>query len=529
MNNPMDTTYRFKTATEPWEFEALERLNHDTFTAEIPQHPPRADGRIRDRFHDENHYLVALHGRDLVGMLAIRDRRPFSLDAKVQELDRHLPPHRSVCEIRLLAVKPEHRRPGVFRGLMTLTAQECLRRGHDLAVISGTLRQLKLYRHMGFEAFGPTVGKPEAAYQPMSLRTEVFLSRYRELLEPLNFLPGPVPISPHVRQAMTRPARYHRGQAFRERFEEARVRLNILAGAPRVQILLGSGTLANETVAAQLSLMEGPGLVLSNGEFGDRLLEQARRWGLDHRTLQCPWGHPLDLDAVARALEQSPRTRWVWAVHGETSTGVLNPLEALKVLCHRHGAELALDCVSTLGAVPLDLEGVRFAAATSGKALGAYPGLGIVFHDRRVKPSERLPRYLDLGTWEQCGGIPFTHSSNLVEALAEALKRFEHQDPFDALAQQSERLRRTCLELGLPVLAPPEHAHPSALTLALPPEMPAQVFGEAAQSRNILLGWQSNYLRARNWIQICLMVPHPDEDLAALERALGEVRQSYAR
>ncbi len=524
----METSYHFKPATEPWEFEAIERLNHETFAREIPQHALRADGRIRDRFHDENQYLVALQDQALVGMLAVRDRRPFSLDEKVPNLNQHLPPHRSVCEIRLLAVTPEHRRPGVFHGLMALTARECLRQGHDLAVISGSLRQLKLYRHMGFEAFGPQVGTAQAPYQPMFLRTDTFLSRYADLAEPLNFLPGPVPISAAVQKALTQPARYHRGPEFRQSFEATRAQLKALAGAQHVQVLLGSGTLANEAVAAQLSLLDGPGLVISNGEFGERLLEQARRWNLNHRALQTTWGEPLHLDVAARAMGQAPQVRWVWAVHGETSTGILNPLEALKSLCRAQGADLALDCVSTLGGLPVDLCGVRLASATSGKALASFPGLAIVFHDRPLEPSERLPRYLDLGTWDQCEGTPFTHSSNLVGALSEALHRFEQHKPFEALARQAQELRQYCLSLGMPVLAPAEHAHPCAITLALPPSLSAQTFGEAALARNIQLGWQSGYLRTRNWIQICLMVPHPGEDFAALQRVLKEVWKELA-
>lgn len=516
-------TYRFKDVTEAWELEALERLNHDTFAGEIPQHPRQANGRLRDRFHEENHYIVALNGAEVVGMVALRANRPFSLDAKLPDLDRFLPPHRSLCEVRLLAVKPAHRVPGVFKGLLEYLVRTCGRRGHDMAVISGALRQARLYHHMGFVDFGPVVGTPEAPYQPMYLKAEVFDSKFSGVLEPLNFLPGPVPIPAEVRKALARPARYHRGPDFRNIFDEARKGLRDLSQAPFVQILVGSGTLANETVAGQLSLIPGPGLVLSNGEFGDRLLEQAQRWRLDFRPLRSEWGQPLDLAQVARMLREEPRPRWIWAVHGETSTGILNPLEALKTLSHEYGVDLALDCVSTLGAVPLDLRGVRFASATSGKALASFPGLAIAFHDRALEPSDRLPRYLDLGTWERADGTPFTHSSNLVGALAEALKHFRNEGPFVALAAQAIRLRQACQELGLPILAPAESAHPCAITLALPPEIPAPAFGEAMRDRHIQLGWQSYYLRERNWIQVCLMVPHPEEDFAHLLKALGEV------
>lgn len=515
--NPVSASYRFKTATEPWEFEALARLNHATFAGEIPQHEPRPDGRLVDRFHEENHYLIALDGQDLVGMVALRDRRPFSLDQKLPDLDRHLPPHRSLCEVRLLAVRPEHRHTRVFRGLLEATVRTCRRRGHDLAVISGTVRQLKLYAHLGFEPFGPRVGTPEAEYQPMFLRAEAFAARHRDLWEPLNFLPGPVPLEPSVRRALAGPARYHRDAPFQAAFASVRRRLCDLTGAPRVQVLVGSGTLANEAVAAQLSLRPGPGLVLSNGEFGDRLLEQARRWGLEHRIHRIPWGQAFDPASVARALEGAA---WLWAVHGETSTGVLNDLGTLKGLTRQADAALALDCVSTLGAVPLDLAGVAFAAATSGKALGAFPGLALVLHAEPAAPSERLPRYLDLGVWEASGGVPFTHSSNLIAALEKALDRFDGEGPFDRLATQSRRLREACVALGLPVLAAPEHAHPAALTFPLPPERSAEAFGETLLARGFQLAWHSTYLRERNWIQACLMVPPSDEDLEALIEGL---------
>jgi predicted N-acetyltransferase YhbS len=163
------STLRFKVASEPGEFEQIHRLNYETFVEEIPQHPPNAERRLVDRFHAENTYLIALHGPALAGMVAVRDRRPFSLDAKLADLDSYLPPHRSLCELRLLAVAPAHRGPRVLQGLMTLLATVSEARGYDLAVISGTVRQLRLYAGLGFTAFGPLVGEAPALFQPLYL------------------------------------------------------------------------------------------------------------------------------------------------------------------------------------------------------------------------------------------------------------------------------------------------------------------------------------------------------------------------
>src|SRR2546426_5753042 len=95
----------FKSATEDFEFEQIHRLNYHTFVEEIPQHHASPTQRLVDKFHSENTYLISLCGNKLVGMLAVRGNRPFSLDQKLPNLDSYLPPGRKICEIRLLAVE----------------------------------------------------------------------------------------------------------------------------------------------------------------------------------------------------------------------------------------------------------------------------------------------------------------------------------------------------------------------------------------------------------------------------------------
>jgi N-acyl-L-homoserine lactone synthetase len=169
----------FKIACERWEFEKIHRLNYKTFVEEIPQHQSSPDKTLVDKFHSENTYLICLHGDRLLGMVAVRDKRPFSLDSKLANLDAYLPAHRSVCEIRLLAVEKDRRGPRVFQGIMLMLARYGDARDYDLAVMSGTVRQLKLYGQLGFVSFGPLVGTLQAQYQPMYLT----LNAYQELME----------------------------------------------------------------------------------------------------------------------------------------------------------------------------------------------------------------------------------------------------------------------------------------------------------------------------------------------------------
>lgn len=165
----MIETLYFKLADSSAEFEAIHRLNYRTFVEEIPQHPPNESGRLVDRFHAEITYAICLDGGVLVDMIAGRSAGPFSLDTKLPDLERHLPPYRRIVEVRLLAVGPRHRKQAVFARLAGVLANHFRAQGCDLAVISGTVRERRLYRHLGFLPFGPLVGDEKARYQPMFL------------------------------------------------------------------------------------------------------------------------------------------------------------------------------------------------------------------------------------------------------------------------------------------------------------------------------------------------------------------------
>ena len=517
-------TLRFKIADEAAEFEQIFALGYETFVEEIPQHTPNGDRRHVDKFHEQNTYIIAKQGEDLIGMIVLRGERPFSLDQKLGNVDGYLPPGRSVCELRLLAVRPEHRKGRVFKGLVDGLVREGRKRGYDLAVISGTLRQEKLYRHLGFVPFGPRVGTDEAPFQPMYITFEDFLDTAPAAAgEPASFLPGPVPLADPVRRAFERAPAYHRDQRFREEFSRTRARLSALVGAPNVQILLGSGTLANDAVAAQISLLDAPGVVISNGEFGERLIDQSRRMRLEHTAVSFGWGERIDLARVKRVVESSG-ARWIWAVAGETSTGMLNDVGALKALARDRNLALCLDCVSVVGAVPLDLSDVFMASGASGKALASFPGLSFVFHAEEVVPQpKRLPRYLDIGYYAEKCGIPFTHSSNLIAALDAALERFDTPAPFEEIATRSRWLRAQLREAGMPTLVCDECATPAVVTIPFDGLGSASAVGDALQQRGLLVAYHSEYLARRNWLQIGLMGRILPEHLDRLVQVLKVV------
>lgn len=521
---------KFKVATEAEEFEQIHRLNYHTFVEEIPQHPPNDKKMLVDRFHNENTYLICLDGRQVVGMMALRSRRPFSLDEKVAELDSYLPRGATVCEFRLLAVAPAYRKPGVFARLLTFAAGEGIARGHDLAVASGTVRQTRLYARMGFVPFARLVGSDAARYQPMYLT----LPAARELFDrlgapcperpvPVSFMPGPVEIGPAVQQAVGQPPVSHRGEPFLAMVADVKERLTALTGAAAVELLLGSGTLGNDVVAGQLKLLPGRGLVLTSGEFGDRLVDHASRMGLAFEPLRFNWGEPYDLQGVECLLARNPDIAWLWTVHCETSTGILNDLAGLEALCRKHTVRLCLDCTSSLGTVPVDLRRVYLASSVSGKGLAAFPGISLVFCNHVVAADARLPRYLDLGYYREKEGTPFTHSSNLVAALRQALVDLRAEERCATIRRMSEQLRRRLAAAGFDLLGMARHSSPAVISIVLPEQLSSLCFGEAMERRGWLLSYRSGYLLERNIVQICLMGSVGEEKCQQMVAAFAEV------
>jgi aspartate aminotransferase-like enzyme len=529
------TPFIFKIATESWEFEQIHKLNYRSFVEEIPQHPANDQRVLVDGFHNLNTYAICLAGNELAGMLALNDQRPFSLDRKLENLDSYLPPGRSIVEIRLLAIEERFRHSRVIDGLLLKLAEVASDRGWNMAVISGTERQLKLYHHLGFEDFGPLLGNDGARFQPMYLTLERAIevatryipqpSQITDSTARLNLLPGPVSIRNSVTEVFGRPPISHRSSKFMNDFQDVKAALCSLTGARHVEIATGSGTLANEMVAAQISLLRKPGVILANGEFGWRLVDHARRLGLRYRVVNAEWGEPFSMTEIERAVSRQPDTGWIWMTHCETSSGILNPIEEVGALARKSGIKLCLDCMSSINVVPLDLSKVYLATATSGKGLGAYPGLALVFYNHKIATRPRaLPRYLDLGFYAATHGVPFTISSNLVYALQEALRWVDGEKNKQRVKEVSQRLREDLERRGYRAVGSIEMMSPAVITIVLPPSVKSVVVGDWLEARGFWISYRSYYLIEQNLIQICLMGEFDEEKVLAfpevLERAI---------
>ncbi|EJV65405.1 hypothetical protein IEO_01915 [Bacillus wiedmannii] len=512
----------YKVADQAWEFESIHKLNYKTFVEEIPQHEETQE-RVRiDRFHEENTYLICLDDDKLVGMVTLRGKRPFSLDNKIPNLDYYLQEHgENVYEIRLLSVEREYRNGRALLGLIRFLHRYLLLNGYELALISATTRELPLYEQMGFKSFHTLVGTEEAAFQPMYVTPAMFeaSSVGGVMTKEYSFLPGPVDIEENVRKAFSTKPISHRSKSFQMTMDNVKKRLLHMTKAKHVQLMLGTGTLANDAIALQLRSLKGKGLVLTNGEFGNRLVGHAARAQLHFDTYKKEMGEAFIYTELEQIMETG-NYEWLWFVHHETSTGMLNDLDELNVFCEKYKVKLCVDCISSIGAIPIDLKGVYFASGVSGKAIKSFTGLSFVFYNHNVKVNEALPAYMDIGMYEENDSIPYSHSWNLIYALQEALKRFEDAKAFEKINETYAYIEQTITNMGLNLVSPKEHAASVILTIQLSEGLSSKAVGDMLALQGYIVHYESAYLQKNNWIQIACLNHYKERDMKRMLNCL---------
>ncbi|HEX5071378.1 MAG TPA: aminotransferase class V-fold PLP-dependent enzyme [Vicinamibacterales bacterium] len=248
--------------------------------------------------------------------------------------------------------------------------------------------------------------------------------------------PGPSPVSPRVTAALGSPARSHLDPEMIALLDDVRARLARVFRAPEGALTLavsGTGTSAMEAAIANLAEPGKRALAIVTGYFGDRLAQMLTRYGATVEALAVDWGKAVDPAAVDRALSRGSFDL-VTIVHGETSTGVRNPVEAVASIARRHDALVIADMVTSLGAVPVDMAAwdVDVSYSCSQKGLGAPSGLSPLAFGPRALGRRVACRsfYLDLSLlsafWVD-RKYHHTISAPLVYALATALEDVEEE------------------------------------------------------------------------------------------------------
>ena len=268
-------------------------------------------------------------------------------------------------------------------------------------------------------------------------------------------LPGPTEYDPEVLKELYQPNLPHYGDIWMEFYHGVLERLKqVYQTEGSVYIIPGSGSAALDAVFCSL----GPkrGLFLNNGTFGTRIATIAGRHLVELTMIEKEPGEPFDPEEVEQKLDET-EVDLLAVVHGETSTGMLNPLDELVAICRKRDILLIADTVSSLGGVALnvDAQGIDFCISASQKALGCIPGLATVSISQKgwdaMPPEEEIHSwYLNLRTWayyEEAWGdwhpYPITLPVHLFYAFNKALGLILEEGLEKTMAASSRCCRTT--------------------------------------------------------------------------------------
>lgn len=281
--------------------------------------------------------------------------------------------------------------------------------------------------------------------------------------------PGPVNVAANVRSAIASQDICHREPDFDhllKSIEKKLLRLFDLEASKgrksdySAVVISGSGSAANE---AMLSSVVGDKniLIISNGEFGDRLYATSNIHNKNTFLLAFPWGEQLDLEHIERYLMQQ-KIDVIAMVHHETSSGRLNPLKRIGALAKANGAAFIVDCVSSAGAEHINVKenNIAFFSSSSSKAIGSYPGLSFVVGKKsEFKKLKNLPAktsYLNLYTFyrflKDSKQTPNTPAVPLFFALNQTLQNILDEGiaaRYASLQAKADVLRKGMRAMGL--------------------------------------------------------------------------------
>jgi aspartate aminotransferase-like enzyme len=311
------------------------------------------------------------------------------------------------------------------------------------------------------------------------------------------FTPGPTPVPPQVLAALAEPVLHHRAPDFREVYARVLSRLQeVHRTSADVLLFTCSGTGAFESAIVSLCSPGERVLAVSAGNFGERWGSMARTYGCEVEELRYEWGETPSAADLERKLAEIDPVSLVFLVHSETSTGVVSDIESLARVAKDAGALVVVDAVSSLGAVPLEMDewGLDVVISGSQKALMTPPGLATA----AVSPAawEQVSRstlpsfYFD---WERTRKAQakldsaFTPAVSLIVAHDVALGLLL-EDGLDAAFERHTRLGRACRAgikaMGLELFSPDEDRSAVVTAARMPEGMGSSDLTRALRDRH---------------------------------------------
>jgi alanine-glyoxylate transaminase/serine-glyoxylate transaminase/serine-pyruvate transaminase len=306
--------------------------------------------------------------------------------------------------------------------------------------------------------------------------------------------PGPSNPYPEVTQAICRPMLGHLDPEFISVLDETceRLREVFRTANPLTFPVSATGSAGMEAAFVNFVRPQDAVVVGVNGVFGERMCDVAGRCGAEVVRVEAPWGQPVDPDAL---LAAHPSPAVIAVVHAETSTGVRSDIEPLGD--GKGDALLLVDCVTSLGGIPVEIDGWGVDIAYSGtqKCLGCPPGLSPMTVSERAQARlvERPQSwYLDLNMIAKyvtgTGARAYHHTApiSMVFAIHAALGAVLDEGLEKAFARHAncgEELHPGLADLGLELFAAPGYRLPELTTVWVPEAIRSE---EASLRRELL-------------------------------------------
>jgi aspartate aminotransferase-like enzyme len=350
--------------------------------------------------------------------------------------------------------------------------------------------------------------------------------------------PGPTPVLPEALLAMARPIIYHRGPEYEALLGRVREGLKLLFQTRNEVLLFASSGTGGMEAAVVNTLSQGDRVVvIRGGKFGERWGEICEAYGIQPHYLDVEWGRAVDPGLVAAALKADPSLKAVFATHSESSTGVLNDIEAIARTIQPTPTLLIVDAITSLGVVdlPMDAWGVDVVVGGSQKSLMIPPGLafcGVSDKAWAVVERSRLPKfYFDFKAERKSlekNQNAFTPAVSLIVALHESLAAIKAEG-LPAVFARHDRLARATragvAALGLELFA--ERPAPALTAVIAPQGVEASAIVKTLRTAHgITISGGQNKVKGK--IFRLAHLGYSDESdvvvcLAALERTLNDL------
>ena len=268
-------------------------------------------------------------------------------------------------------------------------------------------------------------------------------------------------------------------------------------------LMPGSGTFTVESVVGSVIPSDGKLLVLNNGAYGARITTIARMLKVDTVELGQAEIEPTDLGQVEQMLAGDPAITHVAMVHCETTTGMLNPVEAVGEIVRRLGRVFILDAMSSFGGIPMSMEltGAHYLISSANKCVQGVPGFGFVVADRAMlEATEGWSRSHSLDLFDQWrvmetngGKWRFTSPTHVVSAFARALDELKDEGGIEARHTRYVANQKTMVKgmraLGFRTLLGDDLQSPIITSFYYPDdaEFEFQKFYDALKSRGFVI------------------------------------------